>query len=288
MSSSLSKGLVGVELLLLSGDGSGLLSLVDGGEGDGGGGGGGGKIGLGRVSLLGLSSLSGEDNESEGADGSKDGSVSCTRGDKFTADGEEGRQGTASNDVPHRQTCASSPAFPVLSATQTKDVPGSVSLESLNVELLGLDGSSSSSVVDGNSKTLSLLLSDTGTLQLSEGESSTLSDLGVVSDGGASDRRSEGLERSDTKGGGLGLSCLSPAGLASGLVKPGADSSLLSGKGRKVQAKGGGGRAPRGRIDEGDKGVGGRKRKEKPAVSDRSFEAPQIPSPSLIPVLLSL
>lgn len=228
VSSSLSEGLVGVELLLLSGDGSGLLSLVDGGEGDGGGGGGGGKVGLGRVSLLGLSSLSGEDNESEGADGSKDGSVTCTRGDKCTADGEEGRQETASNEGP---TSPDLLLYQVLHPPSSppprlKDVPGSVSLESLNVELLSLDGSSSSSVVDGDSKTLSLLLSDTGTLQLSEGESSTLSDLGVVSDGGASDRRSEGLERSDTKGGGLGLSCLSPAGLSSGLVKPGADSSL--------------------------------------------------------------
>ena len=81
-------------------------------------------------------------------------------------------------------------------------------------------------MVNRDSESLGLLLSDSGGLELSEGESSTLSDLGVVSDGRASDRGSEGLEGSGSEGGGLGGSGLSSPGLSSGLVKPGLHSSL--------------------------------------------------------------
>lgn len=81
-------------------------------------------------------------------------------------------------------------------------------------------------MVDRDSKALGLLLADTSTLQLAKGEAATLTDLGVVADGGAADRGAEGLEGADTKGRGLGLARLTPAGLAAGLVEPGADAAL--------------------------------------------------------------
>lgn len=81
-------------------------------------------------------------------------------------------------------------------------------------------------MVDRDTKTLSLLSTDTGGLKLSVGETSTLTDLGVVSDGGASDGGSEGLERSGSEGGGLGGSGSTTAGLLAGLVEPGLHSSL--------------------------------------------------------------
>ena len=62
-SSGNSESPVGLELLLLLGDGPGSLSGVDGGEGDGSSGGLSGEVLSGGVSSLGLSSLSGEDNQ---------------------------------------------------------------------------------------------------------------------------------------------------------------------------------------------------------------------------------
>jgi len=81
-------------------------------------------------------------------------------------------------------------------------------------------------VIDGDSESLSLLLSNTSSLELPESETSSLSDLGVVPDGGASDGGSESLEGSSSEGGGLGGSSLSSSRLSSRLVEPGLHSSL--------------------------------------------------------------
>lgn len=127
---------------------------------------------------------------------------------------------------------------PLSRPSTTLHSPGSVTLDPLNVD--GLSGlvSSSSSVIDGDSKSLRLLLSNTGSLELSEGETSSLSDLGVVPDGGASDGGSESLEGSGSEGGGLGGSGLSSSRLSSRLVEPGLHSSLWEWKARVVQKAG--------------------------------------------------
>lgn len=81
-------------------------------------------------------------------------------------------------------------------------------------------------MVNGDTETLGLLLSDTSLLQLRESETSAQSDLGVVSDGGASDGRSERLQRSDTESESLSLSVLPSSVLSARLVEPGLDSAL--------------------------------------------------------------
>lgn len=93
------------------------------------------------------------------------------------------------------------------------DQSRSVLLQSVDVEGLSLLALAPSSVVNDNSETLSLLLGDTSELDLGKGESSSLcssqhyplsrfceltSDSDVVSLSGASDGRSQSLERSTT------------------------------------------------------------------------------------------
>ncbi len=81
-------------------------------------------------------------------------------------------------------------------------------------------------MVDNDTETLSLLLPDTSLLDLAQGETTTESNFGVVSDGWASNGRSEELERSNTEGECLGLTGDSSTELASWLVEPGLDPLL--------------------------------------------------------------
>lgn len=83
-------------------------------------------------------------------------------------------------------------------------------------------------MVDRDAETAGLLLSNTGELELGEGETATLADLGVVADGGAADSRAERLKGANAEGGRLGLTSLAPAELAAGLVEPGLHAGLES------------------------------------------------------------
>jgi hypothetical protein len=104
-----------------------------------------------------------------------------------------------------------------------------VLLQTSNIDLFTLLASRLAPVINDDSQTLGLLSGDTGLLDLGQGESSTETDLGVVSDRGGSDGGSEELEGSDTQGEGLGLSGYPSPVLSAGLVEPGLDPFLWAG-----------------------------------------------------------
>lgn len=81
-------------------------------------------------------------------------------------------------------------------------------------------------MVDGNTDGSGVGSGDTGSLELLERETSTGSDLSVVSDGGGSDNGSQQIQRSGSDGGGLLGSRQSSSGLLAGLVKVGLDPLL--------------------------------------------------------------
>jgi len=101
-----------------------------------------------------------------------------------------------------------------------------VLLQPSDIDLFALLGSSLPPVVDDDTQTLCLLSGNTGLLDLGQGESSTETDLGVVSDRRGSDGGSEELEGSDTEVQGLGLSGDPSPVLSAGLVEPGLDPFL--------------------------------------------------------------
>lgn len=101
-----------------------------------------------------------------------------------------------------------------------------VRLQSLHIQLLSLLAQIPPPVVNGNSQSAGLLSSNTGLLELSKSESTSLADLDVVSDGGRTDGRAEKLERTHTELGGLGGASLAAAEFAPGLVEPGAHAAL--------------------------------------------------------------
>jgi hypothetical protein len=112
------------------------------------------------------------------------------------------------------------------------DQPAPVLLEPLDVDLLAFLGPSVPPVVNDDTQALGLLPRDTGLLQLGESETSTEPNLGVVSLGGGTDGRSEQLEGSDSEGQGLLLTSDTPGVLSAGLVEPGLDTLLLTRQGR--------------------------------------------------------
>jgi len=101
-----------------------------------------------------------------------------------------------------------------------------VSLDALNVELEALLGLVAATVVNGDTDGASVLLAQTGSLDLLNGETTAGSDLGVVSEGGASDGGAEGLNGSETELGSLGLTSSASPLLGTGLVEPDLDPTL--------------------------------------------------------------
>ena len=81
-------------------------------------------------------------------------------------------------------------------------------------------------MVNNDSDTTSFLLANSGFLEFSEGESTALTDLGVVADGLGTDGRAEGLEWADSESGSLGLASVTASEFTSWLVEPGADTPL--------------------------------------------------------------
>lgn len=81
-------------------------------------------------------------------------------------------------------------------------------------------------MVDGDAQTLGLLAADTSLLELRERETTTLADLGVVSDRRATDGRAKRLQRADTERECLLDTVLPTAVLAARLVEPGLDPAL--------------------------------------------------------------
>ena len=101
-----------------------------------------------------------------------------------------------------------------------------VRLQTLNIESLALRTEVSPSVVDDNTNTTSGLATNTSLLQLSEGETTALTDLAVVAYGLSTDGGTEEGEGTNAKSCGLLLASLTAAKLAAWLVKPGADTQL--------------------------------------------------------------
>lgn len=101
-----------------------------------------------------------------------------------------------------------------------------VCLEALHVQFLALLAQVPPAVVDYDAYTTCLLLANARLLELGQGESTALADLGVVADGLSTDSRAKQLERTDTERGSLSLAGTAAAELASGLVEPGADAAL--------------------------------------------------------------
>lgn len=81
-------------------------------------------------------------------------------------------------------------------------------------------------MVNHDTNTTRSLPANTGLLELSKGESTTLTDLDVVADSLSTDGGAEGGDGADTESSGLGLTGLTTAKLAAGLVEPGLDSAL--------------------------------------------------------------
>ena len=81
-------------------------------------------------------------------------------------------------------------------------------------------------MVDGNTDGAGVLLAETGSLDLLNGETTAGADLGVVSESGASDSRAEGLDGSETELGSLSLTSSTSPLLGTGLVEPDLDPAL--------------------------------------------------------------
>lgn len=101
-----------------------------------------------------------------------------------------------------------------------------VGVQSLNVELLSLLAEIPAPVVDDDTDTTSLLLSDSGLLELSESESTSLPQLAVVSHGLSTNGWAERCDGADTESSRLGLAGCATTELASWLIEPGANSAL--------------------------------------------------------------
>lgn len=74
-----------------------------------------------------------------------------------------------------------------------------VCLEALYVQFLALFAQVPPAVVDYDAYTTRLLLANARLLELGQGESTSLTDLGVVADGLSTDSRAKQLERTDTE-----------------------------------------------------------------------------------------
>ena len=81
-------------------------------------------------------------------------------------------------------------------------------------------------MVDGDAHASCLLLPQTSSLDLLEGETPALTQLGVVLEGRASHGGAQRLERAQTESGGLGSAGITSALLGTGLVKPDLDPTL--------------------------------------------------------------
>lgn len=106
------------------------------------------------------------------------------------------------------------------------DETGLVSLEALNVELETFLGSVAATVVNGDTERKSLLATDTGSLELLLGETTTSTELHVVALGGASNGGAEELSRAESSLDGLGLAMEAARVLLAGLVEPGLHTGL--------------------------------------------------------------
>lgn len=103
---------------------------------------------------------------------------------------------------------------------------GLVSLDALNVELEALLRLVAATVVDGDADGASVLLAEAGSLDLLDGEATAGADLGVVSEGGASDSGAERLDGAQAELGSLGLTSSASPLLGTGLVEPDLDPTL--------------------------------------------------------------
>lgn len=165
---SLAEGLESAELLLLRGDGTGLLGLGTGGQG---------KDGLNLANSLDV------------------GEVDLL-------------------------------VLVLLGQLGQDDETGLVSLDALNVELEALLGLVAATVVDGDTDGAGVLLAEAGSLDLLDGEATAGADLGVVSEGGASDSGAERLNGAQAELGSLGLTGSASPLLGTGLVEPDLDPTL--------------------------------------------------------------
>ena len=106
-----------------------------------------------------------------------------------------------------------------LTGSWEDDQLGLVLLESLHVQLEDLSGSVLTSVVNSNTNGSGVSWGQASSLDLSQGETSTSSNLSVVLDGWGSDNRSEGIQWSWSNGSSLRSSSLTTGSLLTGLVK---------------------------------------------------------------------
>ncbi len=81
-------------------------------------------------------------------------------------------------------------------------------------------------MVNGIPTERGVLLAKTGSLDLLNGETTARADLGVVSEGGASDGGAERLNGAETELGSLGLTSSASSLLGTGLVEPDLDPAL--------------------------------------------------------------
>lgn len=103
---------------------------------------------------------------------------------------------------------------------------GLVSLEALNVEFETFLGSVAATVVDGDTEREGLLATDTGSLELLLGESTTGTELHVVALGRASNGGAEELSGTESCLDGLCLSVKAARVLLAGLIEPGLHTGL--------------------------------------------------------------
>lgn len=101
-----------------------------------------------------------------------------------------------------------------------------VGLDTVNVELQALLALVPPPVVNRDTEAAGLLLPQTGSLDLLDGEATTLTQLGVVLEGGAAHSRAERLNGLQAEGSGLGSAGIASALLSAGLVKPDLDAAL--------------------------------------------------------------
>jgi hypothetical protein len=99
-------------------------------------------------------------------------------------------------------------------------------LEALDVELEAFLGSVAATVVNGDTKGEGLLATDTGSLELLLGESTTGTELHVVALSGASNGGAEELSRTESGLDCLGLTVKAARVLLAGLVEPGLHTGL--------------------------------------------------------------
>jgi len=99
-------------------------------------------------------------------------------------------------------------------------------LETLNVDLETLLGSVAATVVDGDTERESLLATNTGSSELLLGESTTSTELHVVTLSRASNGGSEELSRAESSLDGLCLAMEAARVLLAGLIEPGLDTGL--------------------------------------------------------------